>query len=104
VKALERERVLQALLSAVDAVNPLLPRGRKLARSPEAVLVGDGSPLDSLGLVNLIVAAEEKVQEAFDVSLTLLDEEALAPGGRPSLTLAALADHLHAMLEGHLGG
>ena len=102
MSAVSRERVIQALLRAVDEVNPQLPRGRKLARSLDAVLVGDASPLDSLGLVNLVVAAEEKVEQAFGVTVSLVDEAA-APEG-PFRTLGTLADHLQAVLEGTLVG
>jgi hypothetical protein len=97
-----RDRVLQALLSAVDEVNAMLPRGRRLARSPGATLVGDASPLDSLGLVNLIVAAEQKVEEEFGASLPLLDEAVAAPEGG-ALTVAGLADRLSRMLEDRAG-
>jgi hypothetical protein len=95
-----REAVLKALLEAVDAVNAQLPRARRLARSPETALLGDTSTLDSLGLVSLIVAAEEKVEEAFGVSLTLVDEAARPAEESPFLTLATLAEHLQGRLEG----
>lgn len=93
-----RDRVLQTLFSAIDRVNPLLPRGRKLPKSADTVLLGDASPLDSLGLVNLIVAAEQKLEEEFNVPLALLDEASLSPEASPFLTLGTLADHLHSLL------
>ena len=69
-------------------------------RAAEAALVGERSPLDSLGLVTLIVAAEEKMEQAFGVSLTLVDEAAGPWEESPFLTLSTLADHLLARLEG----
>ena len=103
MKTASREAVLQALFEAVDAVNAQLPRGRRLSRSAETALLGDASPLDSLGLVSLIVAAEEKVEEAFGVSLTLVDEAARPAGESPFQTLSTLADHLRDQLEGRDG-
>lgn len=100
MKAPSREAVLHALFEAVDAVNAQLPRGRRLQRSERAALVGEGSPLDSLGLVTMIVAAEEKMEQAFGVSLTLVDEAARPVEESPFLTLSTLADHLHGRLEG----
>jgi hypothetical protein len=100
VKATGRQAVLQALFEAVDAVNAQLPRGRRLPRAADTALVGDGSPLDSLGLVTLIVAAEEKMEEAFGVSLTLVDEATRPAEESPFLTLSTLADHLLGRLEG----
>jgi hypothetical protein len=90
---------MKALLDAVDEVNRQLPRGRRLARSPEAVLLGDASPLDSLALVNFMVAAEENVEREFGVTLSLVDDAELSPDG-PFRTVATLAGHLHALLEG----
>ena len=100
MKAGGREAVLQALFEVVDSVNAQLPRGRRLPRAAEAALVGERSPLDSLGLVTLIVAAEEKMEQAFGVSLTLVDEAAGPWEESPFLTLSTLADHLLARLEG----
>jgi hypothetical protein len=91
-------RVMNALLEAVDEVNRQLPRGRRLARSPQAVLLGDASPLDSLALVNFMVAAEEKVEREFGVTLSLVDDAELSPEG-PYRTLATLAGHLQMLLE-----
>ena len=103
MKAPSREAVLHALFEAVDAVNAQLPRARRLPRAAQAALVGEASPLDSLGLVTLIVAAEEKMEEAFGVSLTLVDEAALPAEESPFLTVSTLADHLHQRLEGRDG-
>jgi hypothetical protein len=103
VTAVSRQDVLDALLRAVDAVNAQLPRGRRLPRAEQAALVGERSPLDSLGLVTFIVAAEEKVEEAFGVSLTLVDEAARPAEEGPFRTVSTLADHLHGRLEGRDG-
>jgi len=95
---LDRDRVMRTLFRAIDAVNPELPRGRKLPKSADTVLLGDRSALDSLGLVNLIVATEQMVQEDFDVPVALLDE-ALSPEDSPFQTVGSLADHLQSLLE-----
>jgi acyl carrier protein len=96
---LGRDRILEALYRAVDAIAPELPRGRKLAKSPDTVLLGDASPLDSLGLVNLIVAVEQSVEEEFGTPLSLLDEAQLSPEDSPLRSLGALADHLQLRLQ-----
>jgi acyl carrier protein len=97
--ALGRDRVLEALYRAVDVIAPELPRGTRLAKSPDTVLLGEASPLDSLGLVNLIVAVEQAVEEEFGAPLSLLDEAQLQPEDSPLRSLGALADHLHARLQ-----
>lgn len=93
---------MQALFSAVDAVNPQLPRGNKLSKSPDTALVGSSSPLDSLGLVNLIVATEQNVEEEFNVQITLADDAIQPAEDNPFRSLGTLADHIHSLLERRL--
>ena len=59
------DKVIQALFKAMDDVNQLLPKKEQLEKSEETVLSGESGKLDSLGLVNLIVAAERKIEEDF---------------------------------------
>ena len=44
---------------AIDEVNAQLPPESRIARSPESPLLQPDGPLDSLGLINLVVATEE---------------------------------------------
>ena len=55
-------RVLDALLRAVDEVNATLPGSQKLARASDLILHGEGSALDSLSFINLLIAAEESLE------------------------------------------
>ena len=66
------ERVYEILAeAAADAVEG--SPGTEPSIGPELLLVGEGSELDSLGLVSLIVTAETKIQEEFGVSIALVD-------------------------------
>jgi acyl carrier protein len=46
----------------VDDVNLQLPADGRLEKSLQEVLVGEKSKLDSLGMVNFLVAVEEKLE------------------------------------------
>jgi acyl carrier protein len=67
-----QERVRRVVEAAIDEVNLTLHHAERLGKTPDVRLVGDGGGLDSLGLVNLIVALEEKLKLEFrrDISLT----------------------------------
>jgi hypothetical protein len=93
-----RQRVVDALLQAVDEVNSILPDGQKLARVATLALHGPGSALDSIALINLLVAAEDKVAAATGrtVALTTLVAETDPARYR---TLEGLADLTLAALE-----
>jgi acyl carrier protein len=62
---------------AIDAVNPQLPASRRLIKSTETVIVGPSGSLDSLGIVNFVLALEERVGDVLGAPVQLLDETAL---------------------------
>ena len=79
--------------------NDSLPKNKKIAKSTEAVLFGESSQLDSLGLVNLIVSTEEKLEEEFGVYVTLADEKAMSQKNSPFRTVTSLAQYISLILE-----
>ena len=57
-------------------------------------LYGQEGELDSLGLVNFIVAAEQEFDETFGVPVTLADERALSQRESPFRTIQSLAEYI----------
>ena len=53
-------------------------------------LIGDSSPLDSMGLVSLIVEIEESINDDFDVELVLANEKAMSARTSPFINLEKL--------------
>jgi len=98
------EQIKQAIWSAIDEVNHLLPVEEQIKKSLETVLVGESAHLDSLGLVNLIVAIEQKVEERFQVSISLLMGEAMFQEQNPFSTLGTLADHTSQQIRQNSSG
>jgi hypothetical protein len=93
------ERILESLYAAIDDVNRERPSDRLLAKAPDTALYGSASDLDSLGLVNFIVAAEQRIHEAFGKSLVLADDRALAQDPSPFRSVGALADYIEVLLR-----
>ena len=56
-------------------------------------LFGKGGLFDSMGLVSLIVAVEQEIDDRFGVAVALADEKALSRSSSPYLTVATLADY-----------
>lgn len=92
------ERILQAIYHAVDEVNEELPKGKTLAKSPEAVLFGQSGQLTSLGLVSLIVAVEQNIQDEFAATITLADERAMSQQHSPFKSIKTLSDYVSLLL------
>lgn len=86
-----QDQVRDALFSAVDDVNELLPKDARLARSDATPLAGPDAQLDSIGLVNFIAAAEQQIEARFGAALNLFDE-GLFDEEAPLATVGTLAD------------
>jgi acyl carrier protein len=78
-----REEIKQAVFNVLDEINQERPQEKQLGKSETTVLFGKFGQLDSLGLVNLIVAIEEKLEEECNVSITLADERAMSQRNSP---------------------
>jgi acyl carrier protein len=81
------------------ASNAQLPAAQQLTCSPETILLGRGSPLDSLGLVRFVLATEQALAEKLGVTISLSDEKALSRARSPFRTIQTLADYIHEQLE-----
>jgi len=90
----KKDRILHAVLQAVDEVNAQLPPTQQLEKDCATILLGKSGKLDSLGLVSLIVATEDKLLDEFGVSVTLADERAMSQAKSPFRTIGALADYI----------
>lgn len=97
-----RDKVLQLVLAAVDATNQVLPPRQQLPRREDAVLMGGSSGADSLALVNLIVAIEERVDEEFGLSVNFADD-AMSLADNPFSTVASLADYVVRLIDSSRG-
>ena len=88
------DEIRAAVEAAVDETNEDRPAGERIAKEPEAVLFGRGGRLDSLGLVQFLVAVEEEIGDRFDVDLTLADERAMSESRSPFRTLGTLIEYV----------
>ena len=97
------EQVLQVVYRAIDEINPGLPAERRLKKSAGTALFGHAGALDSLGLVNLIVAVEQAVEDELGASVTLADEKAMSQSASPFRTVGTLAAYVWRQLGEHGG-
>jgi len=95
----DQERLTQAIYAAVDELNEQLPKGVRVAKSLDSPLYGPGSNLESIDLVNLIIEVEEKVKEAFGVSITIADDRAMSSQNSPFVTVGALTNYVSGLIH-----
>jgi acyl carrier protein len=66
-------------------------------------LFGSEGILDSMGLVSLVVAVEQAIDDEYGVAVALADEHALSQRHSPYRTIGTLADYAGAELAKNRG-
>ena len=93
------EKILEAVMEAIDELNGQLPKGQKLDKSYNTALFGSGGGLDSLGLVSLVTTVEQKIEEKLGLTATLLEDVDLLENDNPFRTVNSLAEYVASVLE-----
>lgn len=93
-----KAKIIKILFTSIDEINNILPNEQQLEKSNDTVLFGDSGKLDSIGLINLIVAIEERIQDEFDMFITLADERAMSQKSSPFKTIGSLVDYIVILL------
>jgi acyl carrier protein len=89
-----REKVVEIVRAAIEEVNAQLPPESRVALDLETPLFGPQATLGSLGLVNLVVATEQRMNEAFGIEVSLTDEQATSRWEQIFESVASLVDYL----------
>jgi len=69
------------------------------AFSAETALFGRQGILDSIGLVTLIVAVEQGIEDQFGAAVSLADEKAFSQKSSPFLTVESLANYASDLIK-----
>ena len=94
-----QEKIAGAIFAAIDEINEHFPEEQHLTKTMDTVLFGKSGKLDSLGLVNLIVATEEQLEDQLGVSLTLASEKAMSQKNSPFRTVGTLTEYIAQLME-----
>ena len=91
---------MHLIFRAIDQVNELLPEERCLEKTTETVLSNksEQSSLDSLGMVNFIVALEQLINEEMGVTVSFADDLVISEEQNPFQTVSILADNIDKLL------
>ena len=87
----QHTRVVAIVLAVSEELNLSLAESIELERGADAPLYGADGPLDSLALVTLVIAVEQRLQDEFGVTCTLTDDRAFSQDESPFRSVGALA-------------
>jgi acyl carrier protein len=88
------DNVLKVIYESISDLNLQLPPDRRMELSASTVLSGGGTRLDSLGLGNFIVIAEQKLEEYFGFRFDLTEDDPFSPATGHFRTVQSLAAYV----------
>ena len=88
------QQVIEAIYWAIDEINMQLPADRRIKKSLDTALSGGASKLDSLGLVNLILITEDKIEDLLGVTGDIADQRAVSQENNPYRTISSLSQYI----------
>ena len=91
--------IKEIIWESIEEINQMLAPDQRLARSEDLVLTGNQCGLDSLGLINLIVAIEEKIQHKLGLTITLANVQVMTQEINPFSNVNTLADYIAQLLK-----
>ena len=99
VEKIEEIKILDLIYSSIDNINELLSDDMKLSKDRKTPLYGEQGSLDSISLINLIVAVEESIEEELGESITLANEKAMSLEQSPFRNVGPLCDYIISILK-----
>jgi acyl carrier protein len=89
-----RAQAREIVLAAAGKLNDGRAEKIEVARGDETPLYGRDGVLDSMGLVALVVAVEQEVEERLQIGVILADEKAMSLSHNPFRTVGVFAEYL----------
>ena len=96
-ECLSRPELEALVLESVAQLNRSRTASEQLELSPTAPIFGDASPLDSLGLVALLIEIEERLADR-GMTITLANERALSRARNPFRDVPTLVTYLEELV------
>tara|TARA_B100000519_G_C14245274_1_gene439546 strand:- start:656 stop:949 length:294 start_codon:yes stop_codon:yes gene_type:complete len=93
-----KKEVINTIIETIEEFNNSLEKNNQLPTDPDGSIYGEGSNLDSLGLVSFIIGVEQNIEDKFDQSISLADEKAMSQKSNPYNNINSLADYIIKLL------
>ena len=93
------DNIYKSIYKSIDEVNSQMSKDEQLIKSPDTVLYGESSSIDSIGLINIIVTVEQNIEDDLEKSITLADQKAMSQKQSPFKTVESLAKYIQILIE-----
>jgi D-alanine--poly(phosphoribitol) ligase subunit 2 len=92
-----KKEILEIVFICINDLNEY--NETNIKKDSETILFGDGSELDSLDFVSLIVNIEHKIHNKYKKSISITAEKAMSRKNSPFKTVDTLADYILELLK-----
>jgi acyl carrier protein len=90
-----KEKIQELIYSSMDEIKEMINDDEgNFKKSPETVLYGAESILDSMATVALIINIEQRFNEEFNKEITIASEKAVSAKNSPFKNVSSLADYI----------
>ncbi len=94
-----RQRIISIITREAGDLNEQNEKKVAVEEGENAGLYGANGALDSIGLVTLIVAVEQAIEDEMGTTVSLADEKAMSQKHSPFRTIGTLADYIIQLLR-----
>ena len=96
---MNKQKIKNVIIESISEINNQLPDKIDINAPGTVHLYGGNGKLDSLGLVNLLVAIEQNLEDKFDINVTIADEKAMSQKSSPFKTVNTLLEYLNKIIK-----
>ncbi len=93
------DKVLGIIFASMDEVNEICGDKYDFEKTKEEILFGDRGKLDSLDLVNLLVAIEDRIETELSIQITIANDRAMSEEHSPFRTVNSLCSFIVKEIE-----
>lgn len=93
------EQILEVVLNNLKSLIETFPKDQQFEVSENTILFGNGSSIDSLSLVSVIVDLESIFSDEYNFDISLTDDRAMTREVSPFDTVKSLADYIFELVN-----
>ncbi len=94
-----KEQILDIVVSNLKSLADTFPEDQRFEVNESTVLFGNGSSIDSLSLVSLIVDLEMLFSNEYGIDISLTDDRAMTREISPFDSVATLVDYIFEIIN-----
>lgn len=98
---MKKKKITEIVISTVSSLVETFPVDQQYTVDQNTILFGNGSKMDSLSLVSIIVDLESTFSLDYNIDISLTDDRAMTRKNSPFDSIKVLVDYIDELLHEH---